>query len=109
MVFKLRPCALDENSLGIGRVYVFTIIFPSLPGYTGFVPRSRGLLGKGYPIITHEALNDFTDDLMRIKMAAGKPISIRREEIMRIDTKPIYPKESGLVPHYTGHIPGRIF
>jgi hypothetical protein len=36
-------------------------------GYTGFVPRSRGQLGMGYPIITQLALNEFTDDLIRVK------------------------------------------
>jgi hypothetical protein len=36
-------------------------------GYTGFVPRSRGQPGMGYPIITQLALNEFTDDLIRVK------------------------------------------
>jgi hypothetical protein len=59
----------------------------------------------GYPIITQLALNEFTDDLMRVKSepSDGKAA---KEVSMGAEGKPIYPAESGLVPHYTGHIPG---
>ena len=59
----------------------------------------------GYPIITQLALNEFTDDLMRVKSepSDGKAA---KEVSLGADGKPIYPTESGLVPHYTGHIPG---
>ncbi|KAJ8300370.1 hypothetical protein KUTeg_021889, partial [Tegillarca granosa] len=72
-----------------------------MSGYTGFVPRSRGLLGMGYPIITHQALNEFTDDIKRIPGVPKKTAEVT----FRGEGKPIYPVESGLVPHYTGHIP----
>ena len=60
----------------------------------------------GYPIITHLALNEFTDDLVRAKsvdVTGSKQQTVSRP---KSDGKPIYPTESGLVPHYTGHIPG---
>ncbi|KAK6195320.1 hypothetical protein SNE40_000777 [Patella caerulea] len=80
-----------------------------MSGYTGFVPRSRGIIGMSYPIITHEALNTFTDEISRSKQQSEQPVRLSREEKRIIDLKNIYPEESGLVPHYTGHIPGQKF
>lgn len=60
----------------------------------------------GYPIITHEALNEFTSDTARLNSLQREPITIHRAENKMKDSKLIYPVESGLVPHYTGHIPG---
>lgn len=82
-------------------------LFVSLPGYTGFVPRSRVLIGHGYPNITHQALNDFSDAMTIAQRAKVEPIKIHRVEVKALDTTNIYPIESGLVPHYTGHIPGQ--
>ena len=75
-------------------------------GYTGFVPRARGLLGAGYPFITYMALNEFTDHVTRHKALSSEPVKIHREAPQ---IKPIYPVETGLVPQYTGHIPGQKF
>lgn len=80
-----------------------------MSGYTGFVPRARPRLGMGYPIITHEALNEFTSDTSRLNDLKSQPITIHRPEAKVHDSKLIYPVESGLVPHYTGHIPGQKF
>jgi len=80
-----------------------------MSGYTGFVPRARPRLGMGYPIITHEALNEFTSDTSRLGNLQTQPITIHREDKPIRDTRLIYPVESGLVPHYTGHIPGQKF
>lgn len=80
-----------------------------MSGYTGFVPRARPRLGMGYPIITHEALNEFTSDTARLQHLQTEPITIHRTENSVKDSKLIYPVESGLVPHYTGHIPGQKF
>jgi hypothetical protein len=88
------------------HAFVYSYIFNIHSGYTGFVPRARGMLGSSYPLITHMALNEFTDETERIKTQSAQPIRIHREDSPKIDTKPIYPTESGLVPHYTGHIPG---
>lgn len=80
-----------------------------MSGYTGFVPRSRGLLGMGYPLITHHALNDFTEEIKRLEYSKEKPIQIHRNEVAKANTAIVYPVEMGLVPHYTGHIPGEKF
>lgn len=80
-----------------------------MSGYTGFVPRARPRLGMGYPIITHEALNEFTTDTARLQGLKSQPITIHRHVAQVRDSKHIYPVESGLVPHYTGHIPGQKF
>lgn len=77
-----------------------------LTGYTGFVPRSRGQLGMSYPIITNLALNEFTDDLRSQSTQACRSVHLDRSASGMIHGKPIYPVETGLVPHYTGHIPG---
>ncbi|XP_063424057.1 ciliary microtubule inner protein 2B-like [Mytilus trossulus] len=83
-----------------------------MSGYTGFVPRSRGQLGMGYPIITNLALNEFTDDIVRAKSLDGsgaRTVTFKETTRPKSDGKPIYPIETGLVPHYTGHIPGQKF
>lgn len=79
-----------------------------MSGYTGFVPRSRNMLGFGYPLITHNALNEFTDEQHRIVKVRNQPIQVHRQNA-KVDTITVYPAESGLVPHYTGHIPGEKF
>ncbi|WAR30696.1 F166B-like protein [Mya arenaria] len=86
-----------------------TPLKPIAASYTGFVPRARPRLGMGYPIITHEALNEFTSDTSRLKALKSQPIKIHRDQAIVRDSKLIYPTESGLVPHYTGHIPGQKF
>ncbi|KAK3591457.1 hypothetical protein CHS0354_033458 [Potamilus streckersoni] len=80
-----------------------------MSGYTGFVPRARQRLGMGYPIITHKALNEFTDDTGRLMEILRKPIQIHRDDAVPKDSKLIYPVDIGLVPHYTGHIPHQKF
>ncbi|ESP04526.1 hypothetical protein LOTGIDRAFT_237357 [Lottia gigantea] len=80
-----------------------------MSGYTGFVPRSRGIIGMSYPIITHEALNTFSNETYRSKMLSQQPVNLHQEEQKIVNMKQIYPKETGLVPHYTGHIPGQKF
>lgn len=62
----------------------------------------------GYPIITHEALNEFTNDTARLQNLKSQSVTIHRPEVPVKDAKLIYPVESGLVPHYTGHIPGEL-
>jgi hypothetical protein len=83
-----------------------TFIVSSVLGYTGFVPRSRALIGRGYPLITHEALTDFTTDLTKFNLLTKEPVRIKRQQSYRMDRTQIYPIHSGMVPHYTGHIPG---
>ncbi|KAJ8039274.1 hypothetical protein HOLleu_16934 [Holothuria leucospilota] len=93
-------------------------------GYTGFVPRSRGYIGMGYPVVTNRALVDFTNDdshaITKLKQYGqadtfmGQKNGVYTDEgylpAIKGDKKPvIYPIDSGLVPNYTGHIPGEKF
>lgn len=80
-----------------------------MSGYTGFVPCSRGLIGMGYPKYTNKALCNFTNRIIETKTNAKLPIVIKRPTQPVENTKPIYYKDSGMVPHYTGHIPGEKF
>ena len=59
-----------------------------------------------YPIITNLALNEFTDDLRSQSTQASRSVHLDSSASGMIHGKPIYPVETGLVPHYTGHIPG---
>lgn len=79
-----------------------------MSGYTGFVPRARGEMGMGYPLLTNKALCDFTVESDRLKRVKELPITVDRPEIKIVDTKPIYIRGSGQVPHYTGHVPGTV-
>lgn len=78
-----------------------------MSGYTGFVPRARGYMGMGYPVVTNKALCEFADESERLRRLSNLPVKVERPEVKLVDTKPIYIKDSGLVPHYTGHIPGK--
>lgn len=77
-----------------------------MSGYTGFVPRARGRIGSGYPKISNKGLCDFTDECERLKEANVKPVEVHRKLVRQCDSKPLYLKEIGMVPHYTGHVPG---
>ncbi|XP_071481424.1 ciliary microtubule inner protein 2B-like [Diadema antillarum] len=107
-----------------------------MSGYTGFVPNARGLTGMGYPMLTNRALIAFADDpnprMARLRSHAAPaapgtkgveckaspaaklpPVKEKILEDMRKlcgrQLPVIYPVDSGLVPHYTGHIPGQKF
>lgn len=80
-----------------------------MSGYTGFVPRARGEMGVGYPLLTNKALCEFTNESDRLKRVKDLPVIVERPVIKIVDTKPIYTKDSGHVPHYTGHVPGEKF
>jgi len=79
-----------------------------MSGYTGFVPRARGEMGMGYPLLTNKALCEFTNESERLRRVKDLPVVVERPEIKIVDTKPIYMKDSGQVPHYTGHVPGKV-
>ncbi|XP_054612802.1 protein FAM166B isoform X2 [Dunckerocampus dactyliophorus] len=61
-----------------------------MSGFTGHVPKSRFLIGKGYPVATNEALTQFGRQLPSIRT---------------IDPS----HKRGVVPSFTGHIPGYKF
>lgn len=83
-----------------------------MSGYMGFVPRLEKYFAQGYPINTKRALVEFAEDGARLQEAQEKPFTLEPsagEKTMPIGQSMIYPKNTGLIPHYTGHIPGYLF
>ncbi|XP_072920364.1 ciliary microtubule inner protein 2B [Hemitrygon akajei] len=70
-----------------------------MSGYKGYVPRARFLLGSGYPTITNCALIEFNQMLNKSKPTLN---SVKQNEIF----PGIYPSKLGMLPQYTGHVPG---
>lgn len=80
-----------------------------MSGYTGFVPKSRKYMGKGYPVITNEALREHADSEQRISQLKTEPVTVHRPTPIPPQMPKLYPVEAGLVPNYTGHIPAQKF
>ena len=77
-----------------------------MSGYTGFVPKAQKYLGESYPIITRRALQDLAGEEKRMRETTDAPVSVFRPEVKAKALATVYPRDSGLMPHYTGHIPG---
>ncbi|XP_026153694.1 ciliary microtubule inner protein 2B isoform X2 [Mastacembelus armatus] len=77
-----------------------------ISGFTGHVPKSRFLIGKGYPITTNQALIQFQKQQQ--KDAMFHDIAGRRDSTT-CPMPTIYPSNRGVVPSFTGHIPGYRF
>lgn len=78
-------------------------------GYTGFVPRTRELISLGYPVQSNRGLVQFTADQKLVHELASKPSIPPLQRPSRGGGPPktrIYPSDIGMVPHYTGYIPG---
>ncbi|KAE8636906.1 hypothetical protein XENTR_v10003193 [Xenopus tropicalis] len=78
-----------------------------ISGYTGYVPRSRFLIGSGYPITTNRAMVEFA----HMNQKKGVRFSEGYKEGGSPHTEPgqIYLEELGLLPRYTGYVPGYKF
>nr|XP_046231765.1 protein FAM166B isoform X2 [Scatophagus argus] len=77
-----------------------------ISGFTGHVPKSRYLIGKGFPIITNQALTQFGSQQRRDPTSQNTS----GEKDSTVTSMPkIYPANTGLVPSFTGHIPGYKF
>lgn len=78
-----------------------------MSGYTGFVPKAQKFMGQSYPIITRRALQDLAAEEKRMRENHDAPVNVTtREEVKGKALARVYPRDSGLMPHYTGHIPG---
>ncbi|XP_064616788.1 ciliary microtubule inner protein 2B-like [Liolophura sinensis] len=80
-----------------------------MSSYMGYVPKLKFHIGQGSPGLTHVALNEFTDAVAQTKAAATAPVKLEEVREERRDPVSIYPDSSGLIPRYTGHIPGQKF
>lgn len=77
-----------------------------MSGYTGFVPKARKYLGQSYPIISRQALQEHAAEEKRLARSWNEPVRVFRQEKRTRSSSAIYPRDVGLMPHYTGHIPG---
>ncbi|XP_063813801.1 ciliary microtubule inner protein 2B [Pseudophryne corroboree] len=80
-----------------------------ISGYTGYVPRSRFLFGTGYPITTNRAMVEFGHKTLRKSSGVGEQQDPRGESKPLSDQSHIYLEELGLLPRYTGYVPGYKF
>ncbi|XP_068429953.1 ciliary microtubule inner protein 2B [Clinocottus analis] len=77
-----------------------------ISGFKGHVPKSRFLIGKGFPITTNQALVQFGKQQRADSTSQGIP-GRRDSTISPMPT--IYPSNRAVVPSFTGHIPGYQF
>ncbi|XP_053163161.1 uncharacterized protein C10orf82 homolog [Hemicordylus capensis] len=85
---------------------------PPIPGWTGFVPRSKVTeLGHGvrYHVMAENCYQDFKDLLERNHRDPASPIPKGEEEVMKhrreLRPHPRFYRPEGMMPKYTGHIP----
>ncbi|XP_053332158.1 protein FAM166B [Clarias gariepinus] len=77
-----------------------------ISGFTGYVPRAKFLVGSSYPITTNKALIQFGKQMKRSHSA----FDLTRESSDNMDSMPsIYRTHPGMLPHFTGHVPGYKF
>ncbi|KAM5191811.1 ciliary microtubule inner protein 2B [Mantella aurantiaca] len=80
-----------------------------ISGYTGYVPRSRFLIGTGYPITTNRAMQEFGHITLKKSVRVGGQSEPRERNKEQPDDGHIYLEELGLLPRYTGYVPGYKF
>lgn len=72
-------------------------------GFTGHVPQSRFMIGQGYPILTNQALIQFGQQ----QQQQGGCLTAQDASVGKLGERPRLLRQSrGLMPSYTGHIPG---
>lgn len=88
-----------------------------MSGYTGFIPHARSHYANVYPVMTMTALTEFTEDRSRQKKIANQNVDVRTiigsKSFEKPSTAPagmqahsIYRTKEGLLPRYTGYLPG---
>ena len=80
-----------------------------ISGYTGFLPMSRNKISMGYPKMTKQAIADYREKERQQEELQDLPFQLERKIENPVIRRVVYPKKSGMVPHYTGHIPGEKF
>ncbi|KAM4719234.1 ciliary microtubule inner protein 2B [Anableps anableps] len=71
-----------------------------IPGYTGHVPFSHSFFGKGFSITSNQALIEYGKNQRRLKS---------NEMDITTHLPTFHSSKKGVVPGYTGHIPGYRF
>jgi len=80
-----------------------------ISGYTCFLPMSRNKIGMGYPSMTKQAIADYRAKEREQAATQDLPFQLERTTRKKEISRMVYPKTSGMVPHYTGHVPGEKF
>ncbi|KAJ8392783.1 hypothetical protein AAFF_G00072670 [Aldrovandia affinis] len=75
-----------------------------ISGYTGFIPKSRYLFGSSYPINSKMAMIQFDKEQ---KIMRGTLQLKEAGDLPPVTT--LYPSDRGMLPCYTGHVPGYKF
>ena len=93
-----------------------------MSGYTGFIPHARSHYANVYPIMTMTALTEFTEDRSRQKKTANQEVNVdtitgKCQSSKKVSSaakecrkttfnNSIYRTKEGLLPRYTGYLPG---
>uniref|UniRef100_A0ACB8EPK6 Uncharacterized protein n=1 Tax=Sphaerodactylus townsendi TaxID=933632 RepID=A0ACB8EPK6_9SAUR len=82
-----------------------------IPGFTGFVPRARYLIGAGYPTLTRRAWAEFRQMLRKQRHEIPPEMGAQTQSDSRVLPPLVktYPTDKGLLPHYQGYVPGYKF
>lgn len=81
--------------------------FFSISGYTGNRFLTYPQFGSSSKVETHSALCDFTNDYQFTKSMEWAPLPIYHVSLDgERPGNEIYPRQTGLMPSYTGHVPG---
>ncbi|CAJ1073994.1 protein FAM166B [Xyrichtys novacula] len=75
-------------------------------GFSGHVPKSRFLFGKGYAVTTNQALIQFGEQQRTDPRSQNNS---GRKDSSVVTKSTIYPTDSRMVPSFSGHIPGYKF
>ena len=80
-----------------------------ISGYTGHVPCTRDLPGVNYPVGTHVGLNKFHDRKREHDALRGTDVDLNAPRIVTTHTRKIFRESVGMVPGYTGKVPGYMY
>ncbi|XP_077202764.1 ciliary microtubule inner protein 2B isoform X1 [Paroedura picta] len=82
-----------------------------VPGFTGFVPRARYLIGASYPTLTNQAWAEFRQMHWRQQQKNSLQHGAHRTHQGQAfpPLAKTYPTDKGLLPHYQGYVPGYKF
>lgn len=101
---------LHNFSLDLPTLIYLSFQNSYIPGYAGFVPRSQGVVGAGFPVVAKAAIKEFDDDRERSAITQRLPIDLSKSKETwnnkTLEVRSIYDGQNGCIPRYSGHVPG---